>query len=197
MSKLCSAPRWTPPMPPVAKTLMPASAAASIVAATVVPPVRPAEMAKARSARESFIAPEDFASSASSGADSPIFSRPFRMAIVAGTAPSSRMIASTFAAMSAFAGKGMPWVMMVDSSATTGLPPRSASETSAEMSTKSGSSDIGLFLMAIHHFQKFGEARIFQQPDGGVAVLDVCDGGGNAGSHRRDKTLCPASSSRP
>ena len=42
-------------------------------------------------------------------------------AIVAGTAPSERMIASTSRAIS-IAGKGMPWVTMVDSSATTGVP---------------------------------------------------------------------------
>ena len=41
MSKLVSAPRCTPPMPPVAKTLMPARCAQIIVAATVVAPVPP------------------------------------------------------------------------------------------------------------------------------------------------------------
>jgi len=40
-SKLWSAPRCTPPMPPVAKTRMPASAQAARVAATVVPPLAP------------------------------------------------------------------------------------------------------------------------------------------------------------
>ena len=40
MSNESSAPRCTPPMPPVAKTRMPARAAAIIVAATVVAPVR-------------------------------------------------------------------------------------------------------------------------------------------------------------
>ena len=45
MSKLFSAPLCTPPMPPVANTLMPARCAAIIVAATVVPPVRPSATA--------------------------------------------------------------------------------------------------------------------------------------------------------
>ena len=54
---LSSALRCTPPMPPVAKTRMPARAAAIIVAATVVAPVRRSAIAKARSARDSFIAP--------------------------------------------------------------------------------------------------------------------------------------------
>ena len=53
MSKLVSAPRWTPPMPPVAKTSMPARRAQIMVAATVVEPVQPSASATARSARES------------------------------------------------------------------------------------------------------------------------------------------------
>ena len=36
MSRLLSPPRWTPPMPPVAKTAMPAAAATIIVAATLL-----------------------------------------------------------------------------------------------------------------------------------------------------------------
>ncbi len=40
MSKLVSAPRCTPPMPPVTKTSMPASWAQIMVAATVVAPSR-------------------------------------------------------------------------------------------------------------------------------------------------------------
>jgi hypothetical protein len=51
MSKLSPAPRCTPPMPPVANTRMPASAAMIIVAATVVAPVWPAATASGRSRR--------------------------------------------------------------------------------------------------------------------------------------------------
>ena len=42
VSKDCCAPRWTPPSPPVTKTLIPAREASRMVAATVVDPVRPA-----------------------------------------------------------------------------------------------------------------------------------------------------------
>ena len=45
MSRVCSTPRWTPPMPPVAKTRMPARRAQIMVAATVVEPCRPAATA--------------------------------------------------------------------------------------------------------------------------------------------------------
>ena len=48
--------------------------------------------------------------------------RPPITAMVAGTAPAARTSASTARAVSTFCGKGMPWVMMVDSSATTGAP---------------------------------------------------------------------------
>ena len=51
MSKLAAAPRCTPPMPPVAKTGMPASAATIIVAATVVAPVPPQATTMGRSRR--------------------------------------------------------------------------------------------------------------------------------------------------
>src|ERR1051325_6999087 len=43
-SSVSEAPRWTPPIPPVANTPMPARCAASIVAATVVEPVPPATL---------------------------------------------------------------------------------------------------------------------------------------------------------
>lgn len=39
MSMLDSAPRWTPPSPPVPKILMPANSASNIVLAIVVPPL--------------------------------------------------------------------------------------------------------------------------------------------------------------
>lgn len=41
MSRVLSAPRWTPPMPPVTKIGMPTLCATTIVPDTVVPPVRP------------------------------------------------------------------------------------------------------------------------------------------------------------
>ncbi len=56
--------------------------------------------------------------------------------MVAGVAPAARTSASTSAAVAAFSGQGMPWVMMVDSSATTGRPAASASRTSGAMSRR-------------------------------------------------------------
>ena len=52
--------------------------------------------------------------------------------LVAGTAPSLRMIASTLCAISRLPGKGIPCVMIVDSSATTGAPRALAAATSSE-----------------------------------------------------------------
>ena len=46
--------------------------------------------------------------------------RPLRTAIVAGTAPPSRTICSTSRAIATLCGYGIPWLMIVDSSATTG-----------------------------------------------------------------------------
>ena len=89
ISKLVSAPICTPPMPPVAKTEMPAKAAPIMVAATVVPAVRFWAMANAKSARETFMAPLVLASASRSASVSPIFKRPSITAIVAGTAPSA------------------------------------------------------------------------------------------------------------
>ena len=51
--------------------------------------------------------------------------------MVAGTAPPSRMIRSTSVAIATFCGYGMPWLMIVLSSATTGRPAASASRTSS------------------------------------------------------------------
>jgi hypothetical protein len=51
------------------------------------------------------------------------------IAIVAGSAPFARTTASTLRAISRFLGYGMPWVMIVDSSATTGRPAARASAT--------------------------------------------------------------------
>ena len=53
-------------------------------------------------------------------------------AIVAGVAPAARTSASTARAVSRFCGAGMPWVMIVDSSATSGRRAAMASATSAE-----------------------------------------------------------------
>ena len=56
-----------------------------------------------------------------------------RTAVVAGTAPASRMAASDPRAVSRLCGAGSPWAMRDDSSATIGRPESSASRTSSEM----------------------------------------------------------------
>src|SRR6185437_16322122 len=63
--------------------------------------------------------------------------RPSRTAIVAGEAPISRTAASTERAVSTLEGYGMPWVMIVDSSATTGFLVVRASAISGEKSRRS------------------------------------------------------------
>ena len=57
--------------------------------------------------------------------------RPPITAMVAGSAPSSRISASTSRAVRTFSGYGMPWAMMVDSSATIGRPAACAAATGA------------------------------------------------------------------
>ena len=61
--------------------------------------------------------------SASSAASSrPTRTSPPRIAIVAGTAPCSRTVASISRATRRLSGRGSPWAMIVLSSATTGRP---------------------------------------------------------------------------
>ena len=61
-----------------------------------------------------------------------------RSATVAGTAPVSRTAFSAGRATSTFWGYGRPWLMSVDSSATTARPHASASATSGAMTMRSG-----------------------------------------------------------
>jgi hypothetical protein len=57
------------------------------------------------------------------------------MAMVAGTAPEARTTASTSRAVAKLSGNGMPWEMIVDSSATTGRCAASAAATSGDTRT--------------------------------------------------------------
>ncbi len=125
-----SAPWWTPPRPPVTKTRMPASAAIRIVLATVVAPWTPVATTCGMSRTLTLRIAVSFPNISSSSSDSPTVGRPWRMAIVAGTAPPSRTICSTSRAIATLWGYGIPWLMIVDSSATTGRPWASASRTS-------------------------------------------------------------------
>ena len=105
MSIVTSASRCTPPMPPVANTRMPAIAAMIIVVATVVAPSSPRATSTGRSRREALITSVPFLPRYSiSSLESPAFSLPPMMAMVAGTAPFSRMMRSTFSAVSTFCG---------------------------------------------------------------------------------------------
>ena len=135
ISIVVSAPLCTPPIPPVAKILMPAICAIIIVVVTVVAPSAPLQIRAARSRRDAFATPLPvFPRYSISSSVRPAFIRPLITAIVAGTAPFSRMILSTLSAVSTFCGYGMPWEMIVDSSATTGCPLFIASSTPGLMS---------------------------------------------------------------
>ena len=57
MSMVVSAPRCTPPMPPVAKTRMPAMAAIIMVVVTVVAPSMPFATSTGRSRRDALATP--------------------------------------------------------------------------------------------------------------------------------------------
>lgn len=133
-------------MPPVTKTSTPAAAAATMVPATVVAPTAspPAAATTARSRRLHLRASRPVvATRCSSASARPTRTRPPSTATVAGTAPPSRTMASTSRAVSRLAGYGMPWLMIVDSSATTGAPRSIASATSSLSVTSGGS--CGLF----------------------------------------------------
>ena len=117
-------------MPPVAKTWMPAIFARIIVVATVVAPVSFCATTIGRSRRLTLSTPFASHMRTSSSSVRPHLRRPSMIAIVAGIAPCSRMIFSTSRAKLRFSGYGMPWLRMVLSSATTGLPVRTASSIS-------------------------------------------------------------------
>ena len=100
-----SAPRWTPPMPPVANTLMPAMWAIIMVVVTVVAPSCPRAHSMARSRRLALVTLVPALPRYSiSSLVHPAFSCPPMTAMVAGTAPFSRMMDSTARAVSTFWG---------------------------------------------------------------------------------------------
>ncbi len=130
--------RCAPPMPPVANTRTPAACARAFVALTVVAAIFPKPMAAPRSRRLAFSTPVVSASSASWASVSPTVGTPFQIATVAGVAPPARTTASHSRATCKLTGRGSPWAMSVDSSATTGRPRRSASATSGERVGRTG-----------------------------------------------------------
>ncbi len=139
MSNVVDAPRWTPPMPPVAKTRMPAAAAAIIVADTVVAAQPSTDSAAARFGRAALTTDPAgaVASSSSAASSSPTRIRPPRIAIVAGVAPAATTAASEAHATSRFCGYGNPWLISVDSRATTGRRSRSAAATAGAIDRRS------------------------------------------------------------
>jgi hypothetical protein len=135
-----SAPRCTPPIPPVAKHVIPAAEAAIIVAETVVAAQPPSASAMARLGRAALRTdPAGAVASVSRAArSSPTRIRPSWTATVAGTAPAvSRTAASEAVATSMFCGYGRPWLINVDSRATTGRPSAMAATTSGAMTRRS------------------------------------------------------------
>src|SRR5207253_1545182 len=83
-------PRWTPPMPPVARTRMPAARAAASVPPTVVAPTASWTAAAARSRGPTLRA--SALNRASSSAASPTRTSPSRTPTVAGTPPAARVL---------------------------------------------------------------------------------------------------------
>src|SRR5581483_12449465 len=101
-----------------------------MVAATVVAAVKPWLTAMPRSRRLALNTPSLCASVSSSAVLRPIVGLPCQTAIVAGTAPSSRITASAAVAVCQLSGHGIPWAITVDSRATTGRPLSTARATS-------------------------------------------------------------------
>ena len=100
------APRWTPPIPPVLNTRIPAAREAIIVADTVVADHPPAAAPSARLWRETLRTEPAgaVASASSSSMPRPTSRRPSFIATVAGTAPEPRTAASDAVATSTFCG---------------------------------------------------------------------------------------------
>ena len=118
----------------------PAAAADDHRCGNAAPGQPPSARATARLGRAAFLTePFGAVASASSATSSRRRAdRPARTATVAGTAPGiSRTAASEAAATSRFCGYGRPWLMSVDSSATTGRPRRRRCRPSGAMTSRS------------------------------------------------------------
>ena len=169
-----------PADPPVANTRIPAAWHAIIVAATVVAPQPPpaiasGEVASARPCRPIRSGP----SPASRGRrPQPDQQPPGVERHRRGTAPVSRMAASAAVATSTFCGYAMPWLMSVDSSATTGVPSRSASATSGAMARRSG---------AITDVRRGPSRRPSTAPDRAAGSSGTRSAAREAGDHRDEQ----------
>src|SRR6476620_4386234 len=117
---------------------MPARAASTDVAATVVPPVAFLATAMAMSRLLTLTTDSSVAMRSSSSGVRPTLGTPLTSAIVAAVTPWPARIASNSRAASRLPGRGRPCEMIVDSSATTGAPDRSAALTGGDTSTRDG-----------------------------------------------------------
>ena len=106
-SKVSWAFLWTPPRPPVAKTLMPASEARWAVAATVVAPESSLAAKIGRSLTEALWM-SWLAMISRAVLSNPMFATPLMTAIVAGTTFFDLRISSNSLAASRFLGLGRP-----------------------------------------------------------------------------------------
>mmetsp|Transcript_19005 Transcript_19005/g.53455 ORF Transcript_19005/g.53455 Transcript_19005/m.53455 type:complete len:250 (-) Transcript_19005:207-956(-) len=105
MSQDSSAPRCTPPMPPVTKMGIPARCASSIVAETVVAPLPREATTAAMSLRETFLhCKPNFPNLSNWELSMPMWTTPSNIPIVAGVTPLSRRTPSTSRAVFTFIG---------------------------------------------------------------------------------------------
>ena len=108
-----------------------AAGAVALFAATVVAPLAPRAARMGRSRTLAF-ARSSSAIRRTPSASSPMRGTPSSTATVAGVTPVSRKMLSNSSAAAWLRGRGRPWLMMVDSRATTGRPAASAAATSSE-----------------------------------------------------------------
>src|SRR5262249_35992148 len=120
----------TPPRPPVANTSMPARPATARVPATVVAPAAPHATAGPRSRRDS-LATLSKQSRSSWSLSQPATAAPSSTAMVAGTAPWARTVASSRSATSLLRRAGGPGASGVASGARAGRPVARAPATSS------------------------------------------------------------------
>ena len=132
--------RCTPPMPPVAKTGIPATPHSASAPATVVAPSTASATAIPRSRAEHLRTPEPARKRGTASSGIPSEGTPATTAVMAGTAPPPSTAATMRRAASALNGGRSPCASTELSSATTGAPPASAAATSGVACTSDGSS---------------------------------------------------------
>src|SRR3954465_10732634 len=104
-----------------------------------------------------FTAPGPSATRTRASSDRPTRTAPSTTAMVAGTAPPPRTAASIRRAVAALVADGSPWLMIVDSRATTPRPEAIASATSSATTMRGEDPDA---LMARHCARAWGRAGL-------------------------------------